>query len=86
MTDVSDDVKAKSAALIERLDTDEEFAKRFTEDSLGTVKAEGIPDDALPYLKDELDKHFEDADAEGHRWVTKGGKRVWVWTQWESGF
>lgn len=86
MSEVSDEIKAKSAALIERLDTDEEFAQLFTEDSLGTVKAAGIPDDALGYLAGELDKHFEDADMEGHRWVTRGGKRVWVWTDWTSGF
>lgn len=86
MTEVSDETKAKSAALIERLDSDEDFAQRFTEDSLGTVTAEGIPEDALPYLAGELDKHFEDADMEGHRWVTRGGKRVWVWTNWNSGF
>ncbi|HET7482357.1 MAG TPA: hypothetical protein VFK89_05790 [Actinomycetota bacterium] len=86
MTEISEDVKAKSAALIRRLDSDAEFAQRFTEDSLGTVKAEGIPDDALPYLAGELDKHFADADMEGHRWVTRGGRRVWVWTDWTSGF
>ncbi len=87
MLEVDEAIKEKCSALITKLDSDEDFALRFQDDSLGTVKAEGIPDEALSYLVQELDKHFgEEPEVEGHGWTMQGGKRVWVWRAWEKGW
>lgn len=89
MTEITDDIRAKSAALIEKLDTDEDFARRFTEESLTVVAEQGIPEGALHYLASELDKHYAedpDDDVSGHVWVKRHGKRVWVWRDWGRGF
>ena len=86
MTEVSEDTKSKARDLITKLSTDAEFAQRFTDDSLATVAAEGIPESALPYLASELDKHFADPDVVGHGWVYSNGKRKWVWQSWSRGF